>query len=493
MTKFFKSLKYASVMLVALVLTMFICTTDTQAASYPIGSVKYPIGTYTEGDFTTNTSNIYGFKYQEYSQKGTNNYRVLSLQSQLHKSGADAQTLVRNYDSTAKVAGAGQSWYVYKIRLNYHTESTITDAISPSTIISSYNFTNAAGSSITMYDYDNFSLNYDYAGYKTGLSGLKITPGYYVDFYYAILIDTSVGQPLFYFYNYAGALDSNKCFASLNPARINKMDICNGKATVGTATYTGKARATTYTVYDQNGKKLTKGTDYTVSYYNNIKPGVATVKFTGIGKYEGVMEKYFYIKPVQTSISIAAVDTTTAKLSWKAVPNAYVYNIYKYNTKTKKYVYLKQTYSTSVYVDGMASAYTYKYAVYPYAIAKDPYTGYSILNSSNKTTYIKGSPKTKSVTTRPNRATLKKITRPARKTLSVWWNKSTRASGYKVCVSTGYGMKGVLKTYYTTATAKKITGLPSGKWVYVNVIPYKTVGKTKLYSPNYYYYYSKVS
>ena len=490
-TKIFKTLKYSSIVILSLIFSFIIGLSNTYAASSPIGSLKYPIGSYTS-DFSSKT-NLYPFKYQEYSQEGSNSYRTLSFQTQVYKTGTDAENFLLQYDKYATIASAGQSWYVFKMRLNFHAESTYTTQITVTDLLSAYNFTEKTGKSLTLYDYDNFYLNYDALGYKKGLSSLPINPGEYIDFYYAILIDSSVGYPLFKFNNYAGSLEDHACYVSLDPSRQNKLDICGGKATVGSnITYTGKARATTYKVYDEFGKELVKNTDYTVSYFNNINPGVATVKFTGKGNYEGIMEYYFYIKPTMTTLTFSNVTSSSAKLSWKAVPNAYQYNIYKYNTTTKKYVYLKCTYSTSTYVSDMASACTYKYAVYPYIKAKDPYTGYTLTNTSNKTIYIKGSPAVKSVTTRPLPAKMKKLTLPAKKTASVWWNKATRASGYKIVVSTGYGLKGVVKTYYTTSTAKKLTGLPSGKYVYINVIPYKTVGSTKLYSQTYYYYYTKI-
>ena len=44
-------------------------------------------------------------------------------------------------------------------------------------------------------------------------------------------------------------------------------------------------------------KTLKKGTDYTVSYSNNINAGTATVTITGIGSYEGTASTTFQIKP----------------------------------------------------------------------------------------------------------------------------------------------------------------------------------------------------
>ncbi len=375
------------------------------------------------------------------------------------------------------------------MNLTFHKESTFTESIYVSDLLNKYYFTNNKGQDIAVHDYESFSAS----DLQKSLYNLPIAHGTGLDFYYAVLLDSTAGYPLFNFYNYVGSLTDNKCYVSLDPSRKNLLDVCNGTINyTSTVTYTGKARATTYKVFDQNGKELVKNTDYTVSYFNNVKPGTAVLRIKGIGNYEGVRECYFYIKPKMTALKFSSVTSNSAKLSWSDVADAYQYNIYKYNAKTKKYTFLKSTSLNYTYIDNMASACTYKYAVYPYIKAKDPYTGYTLTNSANKTLYIKGSPAVKSVTTRPLPSKFKKITFPARRTASIWWNKSARASGYKIVVSTGYKMKGVLKTYYTTATAKKITGLPSGKYVYINVIPYKTVGKVKLYSDKYYYYYAKI-
>lgn len=73
----------------------------------------------------------------------------------------------------------------------------------------------------------------------------------------------------------------------------------------GTYNYNGTQRKpnTSVTYTDSDGKKtvLTKGTDYTVTYSNNINAGTATVKIEGNGKYNGSLSKNFTIKPVSIS------------------------------------------------------------------------------------------------------------------------------------------------------------------------------------------------
>ena len=73
-------------------------------------------------------------------------------------------------------------------------------------------------------------------------------------------------------------------------------------ADIADQTYTGKALKPAVTV-TLNGKTLTKGTDYTVSYKNNKKAGTATVTVTGTGDYTGTVTKSFQILPTKTTLS----------------------------------------------------------------------------------------------------------------------------------------------------------------------------------------------
>lgn len=58
--------------------------------------------------------------------------------------------------------------------------------------------------------------------------------------------------------------------------------------------YSGNENKPTVTVKD--GKKVLKrGTDYSVSYANNINVGTATVKVAGKGNYTGSVTKQFSI------------------------------------------------------------------------------------------------------------------------------------------------------------------------------------------------------
>ena len=72
-------------------------------------------------------------------------------------------------------------------------------------------------------------------------------------------------------------------------------------------TYDGTAKKPTVTVKDGT-KTLTTGTDFTVSYSNNINVGTATVTVTGKGNYTGTISKNFTITDVpKTDISNCTV------------------------------------------------------------------------------------------------------------------------------------------------------------------------------------------
>lgn len=71
------------------------------------------------------------------------------------------------------------------------------------------------------------------------------------------------------------------------------------------------------------GVTLTKGTDYDLSYRNNIKPGTAVVAVTGKGSYAGVAEKEFTIQDAEMVITgYDKVSVTTERGVYPLLPSA---------------------------------------------------------------------------------------------------------------------------------------------------------------------------
>lgn len=139
--------------------------------------------------------------------------------------------------------------------------------------------------------------------------------------------------------------------------------------------YTGKALKPAVTVkYD--GKTLKKGTDYTVSYKNNIKPGIASVTVKGAGKYGGSQTVNFTITP-QAVQNFTVKRTTTSKntLSWSKSKYASGYEIMisKYEKQSGDYYYwmtkeVTRTTSKTKYTHtaGSKSNVIFRYRVRPF-------------------------------------------------------------------------------------------------------------------------------
>ena len=104
--------------------------------------------------------------------------------------------------------------------------------------------------------------------------------------------------------NYTGS--ASKSF------RIVPADIANFTASLSASTfgYDGSKKKPSATVRSGN-KTLTSGTDFTVSYSNNVNVGTASAVITGKGNYSGSITKEFIITPADFSKLTASLATGT--------------------------------------------------------------------------------------------------------------------------------------------------------------------------------------
>ena len=100
---------------------------------------------------------------------------------------------------------------------------------------------------------------------------------------YFCVVTATVGSETF-------SKTSEKITAAIRPKTLDEGAV----ADIADRTYTGSAITPTLTVKDGE-KPLTAGTDYTVTYANNVKTGTATVTVTFQGNYEGTVVKTFNI------------------------------------------------------------------------------------------------------------------------------------------------------------------------------------------------------
>ncbi|MBR1751529.1 MAG: leucine-rich repeat domain-containing protein [Ruminococcus sp.] len=147
-----------------------------------------------------------------------------------------------------------------------------------------------------------YAFGYEFVGAGSGVWSRY--SGYYND---AFLIET--------------VISCTKGSTALKYAKANGMDyVITGKAvkaSVKDKVYTGKALKPKVTV-KIGSKTLKKGTDYTVSYKNNKKIGVATANIKLKGSYTGRITKTFKIVPAiktLTSPSAGKIKVTSPKIS----------------------------------------------------------------------------------------------------------------------------------------------------------------------------------
>lgn len=236
-------------------------------------------------------------------------------------------------------------------------------------------------------------------------------------------------------------------------------------------TYTGKKVYPDVTVKDSKGNELIYGVDYTVSIKNNTKLGKGTLTVKFKGKYSGSVTRSFEIGlSAPSKINMTERNSTSLELHWYPVEGATEYRVYIYDKKKDKYVFLKKlTDDTVVELDGLKSATTYKFRVR--ALSKKDGKTYK-----SKYTYL-------TVTTRPVRAKIEKLTSTKAGAAVLIWNKVSRADGYQIKYSTSKKFTDKTTKNVTVEGKNKVTlkNLKSDKKYYIAVRAYKITNGKKLY------------
>lgn len=219
-----------------------------------------------------------------------------------------------------------------------------------------------------------------------------------------------------------------------------------------------------------NGTVLRNGTDYTLTFANNVNMGTATVTVTGIGNYEGTIQRNFDIVfGTVKNFKLSKATTTSVKLTWNKVAGAKGYKVYRYNTKKKNVLVktIKSGNTKSITIKKLKAATAYKFTIVPY-------------RTSDKKT-INGSKTVLQTATCSAAPALKAKAGTKKATLT--WKKIKGISGYEIQMSMKKksGFK-VVKSLSAKKTKYVQSKLKKGKTYYFKIRTYKTVAKKKVYS-----------
>ena len=265
--------------------------------------------------------------------------------------------------------------------------------------------------------------------------------------------------------------------------KVLKSSICNSVVSVNNVNYNGKAQMPEAKVILKD-KELKKGTDYTISYSDNTKPGTGKAIIKGTGNYTGETVAYFEIQKKDSTTDSGEKDQKTDQK--------------KDNTTEKSGQ--KITGISSSYKKAYNSSFTLKPKAKGKITYKSSNTKVATVNSKGKVK-IKGTGKvtisitaketsaykkqTKKVTIYavPGKRDIKKLS-SGKKKLTVQWKKDNRSDGYQVQYSTDKKFKKNVKSVNvskksTKATVKK---LKKRKTYWVRVRSYKKINGKKYYS-----------
>ena len=94
--------------------------------------------------------------------------------------------------------------------------------------------------------------------------------------------------------NYTGSISKTFQILESEPTIVTKNINTLNISDITDKIYTGKVITPEIKIYDDSNP-LVKGKDYTLSYYNNLDIGTATLQIKGIGNYSGTVTKSFNI------------------------------------------------------------------------------------------------------------------------------------------------------------------------------------------------------
>ncbi|MDO4486993.1 MAG: InlB B-repeat-containing protein, partial [Bacillota bacterium] len=297
---------------------------------------------------------------------------------------------------------------------------------------------------------------------------------------------------------YTAHRECSVCNGTEGKTEIPQIDESSIALDVTSFIYDGEAKTPAVIIKDMAGKELSKDTDYTLEYSNNVNAGTATVTITFMGSYDGTVEEQFEIEcdhsnADKTTDVVKATTTADGVIKQKCtecneiLSSSPIYKISSISLSTTSYTYTGDVKKPAVIVKD-STGKTLDSTCYSVSYT----SGRKNVGSYKVTVTLKGNyegSKALSFNINPKGTSISKLSK-SRKAFTVKWKKQSSKmakstiTGYQIRYSTSSKMTGAktktVKGY--KYTSKKITKLKAKKKYYVQVRTYKTVSGKNYYS-----------
>lgn len=222
--------------------------------------------------------------------------------------------------------------------------------------------------------------------------------------------------------------------------------------------YNGKEQSLQGITVTLNGKTLVSGTDYRITYENNVNAGVGKVVVTGIGEYARTITKTFTIEKANIAKASVRLAKSSFVYNGKARKPAVTVTLNGKKLTAKDY--------DATFAGGRKKVGTYKVTVK----GTGNYTGTAAKAAKFKIL--------------PQKTAISKVTAGEKSMLVKWKKKTAQIAGYQI----QYGLKKNFKGAKTATVRKnktafkEVTKLKAKKKYYVRVRTYQKAGGQTYYS-----------
>ncbi len=150
--------------------------------------------------------------------------------------------------------------------------------------------------------------------------------------------------------------------------------------------YTGSPIRPNVTVKNASGQILSLGTDYAVSYNNNVEVGTATVLISGMGSYAGETKRVYFniLKSGSTDTTTFTVSVSTTLSTLSLGQSTVITVTPSGGTAPVKYTYTYAEYGTTNWITLSSNSTSNKYTFKPSA-AKKYYLRATATDAKNRT------------------------------------------------------------------------------------------------------------